>query len=227
MAGIEHETWSRVKTRLRTTVGEDIYSSWFARMDLESLTDGAAQISVPTRFLKNWIQTHYADRVLQCWQSELPNLNRIDITVRTPMRHNAMKDAAAPALSEHANPAPDARGNAGLNGHSGKSAHVSASSHEALGGSPLDARLTFSNFVVGRSNTLAHAAAKQVADGRRGDSVMFNPLYIHGGVGLGKTHLLQAVAWSGNSGTWPTLVPFSAPTICGCLGGSRCSATRS
>src|SRR6202167_6817324 len=79
-------------------------------------------------------------------------------------------------------------------------APVSAS-HDALGGSPLDPRLTFGSFVVGRSNTLAHAAARQVAEGRRGDSVMFNPLYIHAGVGLGNTHLLQAVTWAGNSGS--------------------------
>jgi chromosomal replication initiator protein len=69
-----------------------------------------------------------------------------------------------------------------------------------MGGSPLDPRLTFLRFMVGRSNTLAHAAARQVAEGRRGESVMFNPLYIHAGVGLGKTHLLQAVTWAGNSG---------------------------
>src|SRR5205807_3193959 len=72
-----------------------------------------------------------------------------------------------------------------------------SAAHEALGGSPLDPRLTFETFVVGRSNTLAHAAAKQVAQGRRGDPVMFNPLYIHSGVGLGKTHLLQSIAWAG------------------------------
>ena len=71
--------------------------------------------------------------------------------------------------------------------------------HEALGGSPLDPRLTFDSFVVGRSNTLAHAAAKQVAAAKRGDAVMFNPLYIHAGVGLGKTHLLQAITWAGNA----------------------------
>ncbi len=71
--------------------------------------------------------------------------------------------------------------------------------HDALGGSPLDPRLSFETFVVGRSNTLAHAAAKQVAQGRRGDAVMFNPLYIHAGVGLGKTHLLQSLAWAGNA----------------------------
>ena len=77
-------------------------------------------------------------------------------------------------------------------------APVSAA-HDALGGSPLDPRLTFDTFVVGRSNTLAHAAAKQVAVARRGDVVMFNPLYIHAGVGLGKTHLLHAVTWAGNA----------------------------
>ena len=74
-----------------------------------------------------------------------------------------------------------------------------AGQHDALGGSPLDQRLTFETFVVGRSNTLAHAAAKQVASGRRGDPVMFNPLYVHAGVGLGKTHLLQAITWAGNA----------------------------
>ena len=70
--------------------------------------------------------------------------------------------------------------------------------HEALGGSPLDPRLSFETFIVGRSNTLAHAAARQVATSRRGDPLMFNPLYIHAGVGLGKTHLLQAITWAGN-----------------------------
>ncbi|MBV8824162.1 MAG: chromosomal replication initiator protein DnaA, partial [Hyphomicrobiales bacterium] len=69
----------------------------------------------------------------------------------------------------------------------------------ALGGSPLDPRLSFDAFVVGRSNTLAHAAAKQVASARPGEPVMFNPLYVHAGVGLGKTHLLQAIAWTGNA----------------------------
>src|SRR5207249_1645765 len=80
----------------------------------------------------------------------------------------------------------------------GPTAPASAA-HDALGGSPLDPRLTFDSFVVGRSNTLAHAAARQVGQARRGDSVMFNPLFIHAGVGLGKTHLLQSLAWAGNA----------------------------
>ena len=107
------------------------------------------------------------------------------------------KDAPAPLDARRpertdGRPAPELRATA--------TAPVSAS-HDALGGSPLDPRLTFASFVIGRSNTLAHAAARQVAEGRRGDRVMFNPLYIHAGVGLGKTHLLQAVTWAGNSGS--------------------------
>jgi len=82
----------------------------------------------------------------------------------------------------------------------GRNGAAVLAAHDVLGGSPLDPRLTFASFVVGRSNTLAHAAARQIADGRRDEPPMFNPLYIHAGVGLGKTHLLQAVAWSGNSG---------------------------
>ena len=74
------------------------------------------------------------------------------------------------------------------------------SMHDTLAGSPLDLRLTFESFIVGRSNTLAHAAAKQIATSARGEQLMFNPLYIHAGVGLGKTHLLQAITWAGNNG---------------------------
>jgi len=97
MTNMEQERWSRVKGRLRTTVGEDVYTSWFARMDLESVQDESVHLSVPTRFLKSWIQAHYADRVLTCWQAEMPEVHRIDLTVRTAMRCAApAKEAAVP-----------------------------------------------------------------------------------------------------------------------------------
>jgi chromosomal replication initiator protein len=198
MANNEDECWSRVKGRLRTNVGEDVYTSWFARMDLESVSDGAAHMSVPTRFLKSWIQSHYADRVLSCWQAELPTLQRVDLTVRTPM-HKAqlMKDNKVP-VDELRMDRNNGNGRP-LNGLRIGGTAVTGDCADALGSSPLDPRLTFDSFMVGRSNTLAHAAAKQVSDGRRGDPVMFNPLYIHAGVGLGKTHLLQAVTFAGNA----------------------------
>ena len=89
MTNTEQDRWSRVKGRLRTSVGEDVYTSWFARMDLEGVQDESVHLSVPTRFLKSWIQAHYADRVLTCWQAEMPAVHRIDLTVRTAMRSTA------------------------------------------------------------------------------------------------------------------------------------------
>ena len=91
MTNTEQDRWSRVKGRLRSSVGEDVYTSWFARMDLESVQQESVHLSVPTRFLKSWIQAHYAERVLTCWQAEMPEVHRIDLTVRTAMR------CAAPA----------------------------------------------------------------------------------------------------------------------------------
>ena len=93
----EQERWSRVKGRLRTSVGEDVYTSWFARMDLEGVQSESARLSVPTTFLKSWIQAHYADRVLTCFQAEMPEVHRIELSVRTAMRcAMPAKEAIAP-----------------------------------------------------------------------------------------------------------------------------------
>jgi chromosomal replication initiator protein len=192
---MDQERWTRVKGRLRAELGEDVYSSWFARVDLEGLDDEAVRMSVPTRFLKSWIQSHYAERVLACWQSEQPTVGRIELTVRSGILRPL---PAKPVQPEAHAPLRNGDGRSdGFGLRVGTSPLSSA--HEALGGSPLDPRLTFETFVLGRSNTLAHAAAKQVATTRRSDPVMFNPLYIHAGVGLGKTHLLQSITWAGNA----------------------------
>jgi len=198
MTSPDQERWKRVKERLRAEVGEDIYLSWFARMDLERVEERTAHLSVPTRFLKSWIQSHYTERVLACWQAENADIQKIEVSVRSAVIRTAPPKVKLPEPPE-----------AGRDGRAYRlditdlrAAYGPVSSgHDALGGSPLDLRLTFDTFVVGRSNTLAHAAAKQVAVARRGEPVMFNPLYIHAGVGLGKTHLLQAVTWAGNSGS--------------------------
>jgi chromosomal replication initiator protein len=196
MTNSEQDRWTRVKGRLRSTVGEDVYSSWFARMDLEAVQDESVHLSVPTRFLKSWIQAHYAERVLSAWQAEMPEVHRIDLTVRSAMRCATPTKEVAQNIEARRVERADVR--APIELRATATAPVSAN-HDALGGSPLDPRLTFASFVVGRANTLAQAAARQVAEGRRGDPVMFNPLYIHAGVGLGKTHLLQAVTWAGNA----------------------------
>jgi chromosomal replication initiator protein len=198
MTSTDQERWQRVKNRLRSELGDDVFTSWFARMELDAVDKGAVRLSVPTRFLRNWIQSHYSEKVLSNWQAEDPSITRLELSVRSAtMRPVAVK----PRLAESTMPVRephdgqlhggDMRANGGA---------PFMSMHEALGGSPLDPRLTFDTFIVGRSNTLAHAAARQVAASRRGDQLMFNPLYVHAGVGLGKTHLLQAVTWTGNGG---------------------------
>ena len=193
----EQDRWVRVKERLRAEVGKEIFTSWFASMELEAIEEDTVKLTVPTRFLKSWVASHYADKVLTCWQAEQSTILRIEIAVRSAVRMVAPKEKPVAA------PAP-LRETREFKVHAGEPRSpvgpISAA-HESLGGSPLDPRLSFESFVVGRSNTLAHAAARQVAQARRGDSVMFNPLYIHAGVGLGKTHLLQSVAWAGNAAT--------------------------
>jgi chromosomal replication initiator protein len=190
MAEITDECWMRVKGRLRAEVGDAIYSHWFAHMKLEGLDDETARISVPTRFLKSWIQSHYGERLLTCWQFERPAMRRIDLSVRSAVVRTVLPCAtSAPAAT-----VPDKREFNHFHSNINVAAAQPSAAQDLNGGSPLDPRLTFEAFVVGRSNTLAHAACRQVAIARRSDAVMYNPLYIHAGVGLGKTHLLQAVA---------------------------------
>jgi chromosomal replication initiator protein len=195
MTNPDQERWARVKERLRTVVGENVFSSWFARMELESSEGETVRLSVPTRFLKSWVQSHYAEKLLECWQSEQSTVHRIELTVRSAVIRTLppkVKPAeTAPSRTEFRDRA--------FGGETRPAPTPISAVHDALGGSPLDPRLTFESFVVGRSNTLAHAAARQVSQARAGDPVMFNPLYIHAGVGLGKTHLLQSIAWAGNA----------------------------
>jgi chromosomal replication initiator protein len=184
--------WERVGRRLRAELGEDVFSSWFKSIEIDLAETDAVRLSVPTRFLKSWIEHHYKDRIIARWSEEAGQPVAIEVIVRTAAgartvsRPRPVEEAARPAAPA---PAPQR--------HDGT--HLSAAQN-TLGGSPLDPRLTFETFVQGRSNTLARAAALQVAQSRPSDAVLFNPLYIHAGVGLGKTHLLQAVAGTAQAG---------------------------
>ena len=192
---IDQDRWNRIKERLRFELGEDIFSSWFIRMEFESMDKGAIRLSVPTRFLRKWVQSHYADRVLAQWQVEEPTISRLELSVRSA----AIRLGLKPKLAEPPALPRDSREVTAQNSELRASGPF-VSMNDTLGGSPLDPRLTFETFIVGRSNTLAHAAAEQIATSGRCDQLMFNPLYIHAAVGLGKTHLLQAITWAGNNG---------------------------
>lgn len=189
--------WDRVRSRLRDELGDQVFSSWFGRMDFESLGDGTVHLSVPTRFLKTWIQQHYRDRLLGHWGEEIGEVRRIEVAVRGSVVQ--AKVAPQPAGASAAEPEPAPRKN-GVPAPAGlvyvesepRRLPCDAKGPEDTLGSPLDKRLTFDTFMVGRCNELAHKAAYQLATAP--ETVPFNPLYIHASVGLGKTHLLHALA---------------------------------
>ena len=191
------EAWTRTCRRLRAELGEDMYNSWFGRLELDGVRDGVAHLSVPTRFLKSWIQSHYTDKILATLNSEADSIRAITVDVRSSMRPNAartvVQDASASVTIERASPyAEDI---------SRPIAEVARplrpapqNDADGLSSSPLDRRMTFASFLVGSSNQLAHAAGQRVATAPAGEPLIYNPLYIHSAVGLGKTHLLQAIA---------------------------------
>jgi chromosomal replication initiator protein len=136
MTNTDQERWSRVKGRLKVEVGDDVYSSWFARMDLEGKEEGIVRLSVPTRFLKSWIQSHYAERVLACWQAEEPAINRIELIVRSAV----LRSAVVKPKAELEQGAGDGSRFGASNGRPMFVGDPGV--HEALGGSPLDPRLS-------------------------------------------------------------------------------------
>ncbi len=224
MDSLNLDHWTRVKDRLRSELGDDVFTSWFECMKLEAFEKGVIRLSVPTRFLRHWVQSHYSEQVLSKWQEEEPTANRLELTVRS-CNNTAyiptLKAALAPAsngtnvVQEPTNEHHDIRHLVGNRGAQ------SMSVREGLSGSPLDLRLTFENFMVGRNNTLAHAAAKQIATAGHNEKLMFNPLYVYAGVGLGKTHLLQAIAWAGNTTQRKTLYLTAEHFMYGCVSALR------
>ncbi|NKK81877.1 chromosomal replication initiator protein DnaA [Rhizobium leguminosarum] len=191
--------FERVSARLKAQVGPDVYASWFARLKLHSVSKSVVRLSVPTTFLKSWINNRYLDLITGLFQAEDPEILKIEVLVRSATRHGtkALDEAVAPepaAPTQMRRPtSAQPAGQAVQQAVSAVAAARPASFGSPLFGSPLDSRFTFDTFVEGSSNRVALAAAKTIAEAGQG-AVRFNPLFIHSTVGLGKTHLLQAVA---------------------------------
>ncbi|GAC1339013.1 MAG: chromosomal replication initiator protein DnaA [Beijerinckiaceae bacterium] len=188
---------------MRAEVGEAVYTSWFARLELVRVDNGAAHLSVPTKFLKSWIQSHYSDRIRSVLSTEFGPVERLSVDVRSSsrgrpvLREQAVLErkpagSSAPPM-QSSMPTPRSHAAADSEEQRRETAQARAEAN-GLSGSPLDRRFTFASFLIGSSNQLAHAAAVRTASTKPGDPILFNPLYIHASVGLGKTHLLQAIA---------------------------------
>jgi chromosomal replication initiator protein len=212
-SGIDTDAlFSRVTARLKAQVGPEVFSSWFARLMIHSASKSVVRFTVPTTFLKSWINNRYMDLITNLVQSEAPDVLKVEILVRSasrPARPVPVEERSAavkPATSEPAPLAAAARkafsapaqaqfasSNTTAPKMQTQAPGSRSSNNSALFGSPLDTRFTFDTFVEGASNRVALAAAKTIAEAGAG-AVRFNPLFVHAGVGLGKTHLLQAIA---------------------------------
>ncbi len=180
--------WGRVLERLKEEVGDTAYRSWLQSLRVERIDAGEAVITAPTRFLRNWVATHYADRLLTLWRGENPAIARLSVIVEAhlPVRPREEARVEKPGPSDTAS---------AITAEPASLIEIAEDKGHLL--AALDPRFTFENFIVGKPNELAHAAARRVAEGCASPvhAVPFNPLFLYGGVGLGKTHLMHAIAW--------------------------------
>ncbi|MFM7612191.1 MAG: DnaA ATPase domain-containing protein, partial [Alphaproteobacteria bacterium] len=173
------EAWARIRAKLREEVGDVEFRSWLRQMTLATVEGDEATITLPTRFLRDWVSSHYGDRLRTLWQQENPAIRRVDLRVAAGSRATAGEASAsapqplAESLTNATPRAADPRGD---------------------WSAPLDPRFTFDSFIVGKPNEFAHACARRVAE--KPATPGFNPLFLYGGVGLGKTHLMHAIAWA-------------------------------
>jgi chromosomal replication initiator protein len=165
--------WTTVKERLRSEVGDAAFRSWLQPVEMCSVEAQTIRLSVPSKFMRNWIESHYGDQIRNCVRLENPRIHNVELVITTdkPQQDNTLQ-AVIPSPSSD-DP-------------------VDILNNPQQFTSLLDPRYTFDNFIVGKSNELAFAAARRVAES---DAVGFNPLFLYGGVGLGKTHLMHAIAW--------------------------------
>ena len=173
--------WSQVQDMLRAEFGKTAYSTWLAPLTLGGFEGERVLLIVPTRFLRDWVAAHYADRIRVLWRRVNPKVHGVALNV-TPLSATSMP-LPTPARVAVAMAPPQPQPERPL---------INGTALDGEVGAPLDPRCTFENFVVGQPNELAFAAAKRIADS---PAAPFNPLFLYGGVGLGKTHLMHAIAW--------------------------------
>src|SRR5579862_683578 len=169
--------WARIRGRLQGEVGEIEYRNWLRQMTLAGLAGDEITVLLPTRFLCDWVRGRYGDRLSALWQAENPTVRRIELRVG---HTGASVSGLAESLAATSEQVPVV-------------ANRSEDRMDHRSELQLDPRFTFDAFVVGKPNEFAYACARRVAE--QPSSPGFNPLFLYGGVGLGKTHLMHAIAW--------------------------------
>ena len=163
-------SWSKITSELKKSLDKDTFQNWIKPINFETQLDTSLTLSVPTRFLRDWIIKNYASVIKRVYQDQGITVEKLSIIVKE--NNNRIIPGTEVVYQDSDNDEDTYYDD------------ISA---------PLDPQFTFDNFIVGKPNELAYAAAQRVA---QSEIVSFNPLFLYGGVGLGKTHLMHAVAWN-------------------------------
>ncbi|PHI95220.1 chromosomal replication initiation protein DnaA [Parasaccharibacter apium] len=187
--------WLRICERLKDEVGDVEYRMWIQRITLGALDEDEITLYLPERFLRDWVRAQYGQRLQSLWREESSSVQHVELKI----------DKKIQRINEQTHRAVERQVEVASTATIGEMAHDDAVAleHDELPAFasniemrndlsvPLDRRFTFDNFVVGKPNEFAYACAGRVAD--HPASPGFNPLFLYGGVGLGKTHLMHAI----------------------------------
>ena len=159
--------WNDVQSRMKISFGNDVYESWLKKLNFVEEFKNYILLSVSTRFIRDWITSRYLDQILKIISEFNKNITRIELKIHEINDDNTEE----------------------LNSSSNKKENISFIKDSFLQYNRIDQNKTFDNFVIGQSNKLAFEASKKVTQ----SLAHYNPLYVYGGVGMGKTHLLNAI----------------------------------
>ena len=188
------DQWGQICDQLKIEIGETAFDSWLKPLTIGSFNEGTMNICVPTRFMRNWVITNYSDRIHKIWEKKNPAIKNINFIVQAAQETSTGRGLYNPTCRSllkkiSSSPMPQNIYQSGVK------SLVANANEGGLNDSlsvPLNPQYTFDNFVVGKTNEFAYAAARKVAESR---NISFNPLFLYSGVGLGKTHLMHAIAW--------------------------------
>jgi chromosomal replication initiator protein len=166
--------WSIIQAEMRNKLGNDVYESWLKKISFVEELKNYVLLSVSTRFIRDWITSRYLDQILQIIKIYKKDINRVELKI------NEKKDENINQISQREISSLYENGN------------VAFIKDTYLQYNTIDSNKKFENFIIGSSNKLAFEASKKITENISG----YNPLYIYGGVGMGKTHLLNAIGLS-------------------------------
>ena len=161
--------WSTIQSELRSKLGLDIYESWLKKIDFVEEFNNYILLSVPTRFIRDWITSRYLDQILQTVKNYKKEIIRIEFKIIEQNKQNNNTTDTFEILESKEN--------------------VSFIKDSYLQYNRIDPNKRFENFITGPSNKLAYEASIKVSE----NTSNYNPLYVYGGVGMGKTHLLNSI----------------------------------